>query len=149
METIEKTFGARFKRQLPLILAFVIPLIAMLLVFIQRKIYPFGDRSFLRTDLYHQYAPFFRELKDKFLNGESLLYSWDIGGGTNFVALMAYYLVSPLIWGTWIPKKVNPVLKLASTWGTKVSTAAPGIAPDRLAMPPSTDISRMMKVSLK
>lgn len=98
METNEKTFGARFKRQLPLILAFVIPLIAMLLVFIQRKIYPFGDRSFLRTDLYHQYAPFFRELKDKFLNGESLLYSWDIGGGTNFVALMAYYLASPLNW---------------------------------------------------
>ncbi|MBO7515012.1 MAG: YfhO family protein, partial [Lachnospiraceae bacterium] len=98
METNEKTFRAWFKRELPLILAFLIPLIAMLLVFIQRKIYPFGDRSFLRTDLYHQYAPFFRELKDKFLNGESLLYSWDIGGGTNFVALMAYYLASPLNW---------------------------------------------------
>ena len=98
METNEKNFKSWFKRQLPLILAFVIPLVAMLLVFIQRKIYPFGTRSFLRTDLYHQYAPFFRELKDKFLNGESLLYSWDIGAGTNFVALMAYYLASPLNW---------------------------------------------------
>ncbi|MBR5348963.1 MAG: YfhO family protein [Lachnospiraceae bacterium] len=98
METNEKTFKAWFKRQLPLILAFTIPLVAMLLVFIQRGIFPFGDRSFLRTDLYHQYAPFFRELKDKFLNGESLLYSWDIGAGTNFVALMAYYLASPLNW---------------------------------------------------
>lgn len=98
METNEKNFKAWFKRQLPLILAFLIPLVAMLLVFIQRGIFPFGSRSFLRTDLYHQYAPFFRELKDKFLNGESLLYSWDIGGGTNFVALMAYYLASPLNW---------------------------------------------------
>ncbi|MBR6365412.1 MAG: YfhO family protein [Lachnospiraceae bacterium] len=98
METNEKTFKAWFKSQLPLILAFTIPFVAMMLVFIQRGIFPFGSRSFLRTDLYHQYAPFFRELKDKFLNGESLLYSWDIGAGTNFVALMAYYLASPLNW---------------------------------------------------
>jgi len=98
METNEKTFRAWFKRQLPLILSFMIPLVAMMLVFIQRKIFPFGDRSFLRTDLYHQYAPFFRELKDKFLNGESLLYSWDIGAGTNFISLMAYYLASPINW---------------------------------------------------
>ena len=70
----------------------------MIMIFIGKEIYPFGDRSFLRTDLYHQYAPFFQELKDKLANGESLFYTWDIGLGTNFMAIFAYYLSSPLNW---------------------------------------------------
>ncbi|MBR6321244.1 MAG: YfhO family protein, partial [Lachnospiraceae bacterium] len=64
-------------------------------IFIAKGIAPFGDQCFLRTDLYHQYAPFFRELKRKFSEGGSLFYSWNIGGGTNFWALSAYYLASP------------------------------------------------------
>ena len=36
--------------------AFMIPVLVMVLIFIQRGIFPFGDRSFLRTDMYHQYA---------------------------------------------------------------------------------------------
>ena len=40
-------------------LSFIIPVFIMILIFIQRGIFPFGDESFLRTDMYHQYAPFF------------------------------------------------------------------------------------------
>lgn len=86
------------KNSVPYLLAFFIPLISMILIFIGKEIYPFGDRSFLRTDLYHQYAPFFQELKDKLSNGESLFYTWDIGLGTNFTAIFAYYLSSPMNW---------------------------------------------------
>ncbi len=85
-------------KEMPLILSFLIPFFVMILVFIQREIYPFGDRSFLRTDLYHQYAPFFKELLNKLQDGESLLYSWDIGNGSNFLALYCYYLSSPINW---------------------------------------------------
>ena len=92
------SFCKKLNRNMPVILSFFIPLFVMLLVFIQRGIYPFGDRSFLRTDLYHQYAPFFKELLTKLQNGESLLYSWDIGGGSNFLALYCYYLSSPTNW---------------------------------------------------
>ena len=81
-----------------LIISFLAPVIIMLLVFLQRGIYPFGDRSFLRTDLYHQYAPFFQEFHRKLTKGESLVYSLNIGAGTNFTALYAYYLASPLNW---------------------------------------------------
>ncbi|MFR8033792.1 MAG: YfhO family protein [Lachnospiraceae bacterium] len=87
-----------WKEAAPFICAFLIPVFVMILIFIQRGIFPFGEMSFLRTDLYHQYAPFFQELKDKLSEGGSLLYSWDIGMGSNFAALYAYYLASPLNW---------------------------------------------------
>ncbi|MCI8270252.1 MAG: YfhO family protein [Lachnospiraceae bacterium] len=78
------------------IAAFVVPMVILLIIFAQRGIYPFGEESFLRTDMYHQYAPFFSEFRNKLANGESLLYSWNVGMGVNFSALYAYYLASPL-----------------------------------------------------
>ncbi|MEG1145633.1 MAG: YfhO family protein [Clostridium sp.] len=81
-----------------LIAAFFIPIIIMIVIFAQRGIFPFGEESFLRTDMYHQYAPFFSEFHNKLTHGGSLLYSWDIGMGVNFAALYAYYLASPLNW---------------------------------------------------
>lgn len=78
--------------------AFCVPVLVMIVVFIQRGIFPFGEQSFLRTDMYHQYAPFFSEFQHKLSQGGSLLYSWDIGMGVNFSALYAYYLASPLNW---------------------------------------------------
>lgn len=83
---------------LPYLVSFFVPILVMLIVFAGNEIYPFGDRSFLRTDLYHQYAPFFQEYKDKLSSFDSLFYTWDIGLGTNFMALYAYYLSSPLNW---------------------------------------------------
>lgn len=81
-----------------MIAAFLVPVIVMLIIFIARGIFPFGEESFLRTDMYHQYAPFFSEFQYKLKNGGSLLYSWDVGMGINFAALYAYYLASPLNW---------------------------------------------------
>lgn len=80
------------------IIAFVIPLIIMTALYIAREIYPFGNNCYLRSDMYHQYAPFFSELWNKLRHVESLTYSWDIGMGTNFTALYAYYLASPSNW---------------------------------------------------
>lgn len=81
-----------------LLAAFFVPVIIMIIIFIQRGIFPFGEESFLRTDMYHQYAPFFSEFQYKLRNGGSLLYSWDVGMGVNFAALYAYYLASPFNW---------------------------------------------------
>lgn len=92
------TMKQRRSRRRILLLSFFVPLFAMLLLFIQRGIFPFGEESFLRTDLYHQYAPFFSEFQYKLQHGGNLLYSWDIGLGVNFTAVYAYYLASPLNW---------------------------------------------------
>ena len=70
-----------------LLAAFFVPIVIMIIIFIQRGIFPFGEESFLRTDMYHQYAPFFSEFQYKLRHGGSLLYSWDVGMGVNFAAL--------------------------------------------------------------
>lgn len=80
------------------LLAFFLPVLILLVIYIIRGVYPFGDQCFLRSDMYHQYAPFHAAFLDKLQNGESLLYSWDIGMGVNFIALYAYYLATPFNW---------------------------------------------------
>lgn len=87
-----------FKTNLHYILAFVIPLGILVVIYKVREIYPFGDNMYLRSDCYHQYAPFHMEMFDKLMQGESMMYSWDIGLGVNFSALYSYYLASPVNW---------------------------------------------------
>lgn len=80
------------------VLSFLLPVVILIAVYAAKKIYPFGDNCFLRSDMYHQYAPFFSELWQKLRNGETMTYSFDMGLGVNFVALFAYYLSCPLNW---------------------------------------------------
>ncbi|MCI5584314.1 MAG: YfhO family protein [Lachnospiraceae bacterium] len=80
------------------ITAFFIPVSLMLIIFMVRGVYPFGDRSFLHVDMYHQYFPFLNEMYDKLNSKDSLLFSWNTGLGSNFLALFVYYLSSPFNW---------------------------------------------------
>lgn len=96
----------RLKLDKGLLAAWAIPSGIMLLLFILNGIFPFGDRSFLFSDMYHQYMPFFSEFVEKVRAGENLYYSWNVGVGTNFVALYAYYLASPLHWLAFLVPKV-------------------------------------------
>ena len=76
--------------------AFLLPLFCTLLLFAVRHIYPFGDITFLKKDMYQQYTPFFYEFYRKLKNGDTFWYSWNAGLGANFLAVIAYYLASPL-----------------------------------------------------
>ena len=80
------------------VLAFFVPAFIMLILFIIRGIYPFGDRSFLFSDMYHQYMPFLSEFVHKIKAGEGLSYSYNVGIGSNFLALYVYYVASPFNW---------------------------------------------------
>lgn len=80
------------------VLAFIIPFVVLLAIYFAREIFPFGTNCYLRSDMYHQYLPFYSELWYKLRGGESIFYSLDIGLGVNFVALYAYYLSSPINW---------------------------------------------------
>ena len=79
-------------------LSFWLPVLVMLVTFAINKIYPFGDRSFLSTDLYHQYMPFMSGMMRAVRSGEGLSYTWNVGVGSNFLALYVYYLASPFHW---------------------------------------------------
>ncbi len=59
MSIIKKNIN--WKESAPFICSFLIPVFVMIIIFIERGIFPFGEMSFLRTDLYHEYAPFFQE----------------------------------------------------------------------------------------
>ena len=80
------------------VLAFGIPFVAYVVMLAAAGVYPFGDQCVLHVDMYHQYCPFFTEFLDKLQSGDSLLYSFNVGLGSDFVALYAYYLASPLNW---------------------------------------------------
>lgn len=82
----------------PLALAFLIPFLISFILCVVRGIYPFGTRCFLHVDMYHQYAPFFTEFANQLQHGGSLAYTWNLGLGTDFVSLLAYYLASPVNW---------------------------------------------------
>lgn len=80
------------------IVSFAIPMGILIAIYKVREIYPFGDNMYLRSDCYHQYAPFHMKMYEKIMNGESMAYSWDVGLGSNFMALYAYYLATPVNW---------------------------------------------------
>lgn len=84
------------KRNFVYILGFLIPLVVLGLIFYKNQVVPFGDNVYLRSDMYHQYAPFYKELYNKLVNGGSMTFSWNIGMGVNFSATYAYYLASPI-----------------------------------------------------
>ena len=87
-----------FVKKHPLLTAFLIPFFICIIICIGNGVYPFGDYCLLHMDLYHQYLPFFNELWEKLRNGASLMYTWNIGLGSDFVSVFAYYLASPLNW---------------------------------------------------
>ena len=78
------------------ILACLIPVIVMVIGCVKADIYPFGDRTFLRNDMYHQYMQFFTSMYDKLKSGDNLAYSMQLGFGSNTASVYAYYLASPL-----------------------------------------------------
>ena len=77
-------------------LAFALPCIGMLFVMLISGYKPFGKYSMLYSDMYHQYYPFFVAYREALRSGESLLYSWNVGLGMDYLGLISYYLASPL-----------------------------------------------------
>lgn len=77
------------------LLSFLIPLFIIGISYAVQGVFPFGDKHILTIDLYHQYAPFLRELRSKIISGDSLFYSWTGGMGFNFFSVFTYYLASP------------------------------------------------------
>ncbi len=78
--------------------AFGLPFVVSVVICAIAGIYPFGENCILHIDMYHQYCPFFMEFREKLTEGASLLYSWHLGLGSDFLSTYAYYLASPLNW---------------------------------------------------
>ena len=79
-----------------LLISFLVPIVSIMMIQLCGGYQPFGDRSMLYSDMYHQYYPFFVSFRRTLLSGESLLYNWEIGMGMEYLGLISYYLASPL-----------------------------------------------------
>ncbi len=79
-----------------LALSFLIPFLGLLATMVVAGCAPFGKSSLMSSDCWHQYFPFFKSFRQTLLSGESLLYSFHIGMGIDYLGLIAYYLASPL-----------------------------------------------------
>ncbi|MDL2233868.1 YfhO family protein [Ruminococcaceae bacterium OttesenSCG-928-L11] len=90
-----KPFQFFLKKHRFLIASFFVPALLMGLAYALHDIHPFGDRQILVTDFWQQYYPFLSDLWHKVREGHSLLWSWT-GSGTNYLAMIAYYMGSPL-----------------------------------------------------
>ena len=83
------------KLNIPLI-AFLMTAGGLLLLRLINSLMFNGDYSMLYSDCYHQYYPFFVAYRDALLSGQSLLHSWSVGMGMDYLGLISYYLASPL-----------------------------------------------------
>ncbi len=79
-----------------LALTFIIPVFLMYLIYLSMGIHPFGDGSVLVLDLNGQYVYFFEALRNKVMEGGSMLYSFSRALGGEFMGIYAYYIASPL-----------------------------------------------------
>ncbi len=79
-----------------LALAFCLPAGLMFAFMFIASVAPFGDYTMLYSDMFHQYYPFFKAFREALRSGESLLWSWSVGMGIDYLGLISYYLASPL-----------------------------------------------------
>ena len=104
------TFGILKEYWPQFLLAFLFPALTVLAAFAITGCHPFGDRTILTVDLYHQYCPFLVAFRNKVLSGQSLFYSWNDGLGQEYYAAYANYAASPLnIFSLFFTAKTMPV----------------------------------------
>ncbi len=73
------------------LLAFLVPMIFVLISFSKMGIYPYGEDSLLNMDLWGQYFPMYVEKYNNIKDFDSGLFSWNGALGFNLFAQTAYY----------------------------------------------------------
>lgn len=84
-------FGNRF-----VALSALLAIVCIAFIFAVFKLFPFGDTTVMRMDLYHQYGPLFVEFYDRIAEHKSFIFSWESGGGSSFLGNYFNYLSSPV-----------------------------------------------------
>ena len=84
------------KAKLYLLAVILIPVILLMICAWFLKLAPFGSAIFMPESLKNTYLPVISEMRRKILSGDSLYFTWNSGGGTNFMNLITCYGASPL-----------------------------------------------------
>ena len=78
--------------------AFMIPVLLLAAVCLILRITPFGEKTFLISDMQCQYVDFLVHIRTLLRGGRSLFYSFSKSLGDDYLSLAAYYLANPLDW---------------------------------------------------
>ncbi len=73
----------------------IISLLIVIIVFMIKNLYPFGNKSFIIIDFFHQYYPMMNEFIERIFSNETFLYSFNSGLGIPFFRNIFNYLSSP------------------------------------------------------
>ena len=84
-----------FKKIILYILAFLIPFITLIVIFIFLGAFPFGQNTYLPADSLPQYSNFLIYFKNFISGGDNLFYSLSKSLGGEMFGTFTYYLISP------------------------------------------------------
>lgn len=95
---VGKQEGAKgfFRQNIFIIAAFLLPAFIMTVCFAINELAPFGSNMVMVSDAWHQYYPFLREFQSMLKEGVAPVYSWNTGGGSDFLGVIGNYIASPL-----------------------------------------------------
>ena len=77
------------------LVTFIFSSIIISIIYVLNKVSPFGDKSLLQVDFFHQYGPMLGELYDRIHNFSSIIYSFNMGLGLPIFRNFLNYMSSP------------------------------------------------------
>jgi uncharacterized membrane protein YfhO len=86
-----------FSRNKLVLLSYFSVFAIVLAVYVVNGIYPFGQKTIIKSDMAHSYVPTMIELRRILFEGHSLYYSWNGGLGLNFIHNLSQMAVSPFV----------------------------------------------------
>lgn len=91
-----KGFRNWWKEYYVYVVSSLLILITVAVTMMLKHYWPFGDKVLLDGDYILQTWPFVADLQEKIRSGESIIYTWGAGFGTNLYSILAYGLLSPV-----------------------------------------------------
>lgn len=89
LSNMKKTFKTSGKFGL---LAFIVPVLVMIGVYLSLGIYPGSTRSVLASDAFSQFSNFHASFNNVLHGKQSIFYTWNASLGLNYWSLISYYL---------------------------------------------------------
>lgn len=93
----KENWGIKFlKNYYVYLVSSLLIVITSLIVLAMKQAWPFGDSSLLAGDYLYQTWPFLTDLREKLQTGESIIYTWHAGYGTNLYSILAFGMFNPI-----------------------------------------------------
>lgn len=121
---MKKKISNLIKNNKPIVVTFIISLFIIGFIYDLNEVTPFGNRSLLCVDFFHQYGPMLGGLYNKITKLENIIYSFNIGLGIPFFRNFLNYLSSPFNVLLFLFNKENLLTSFSFIIGLKACLAS-------------------------